>query len=759
MDKKDKLAARLNIINLITFLIVVPSLIITLIFVLATGSSLGVQSRQNREMSDYNTGWQIAGTEKRTYITLPQTFGSDEATITRAIIPELNNNMVLVFPNNRQVIEVSTDTEEGVIYSSNGHDFILPCITDHYCMVELPTSRTLYHITIKFKNYEEDNCYVPGFKIGSLFAAYTYIASLDLISIINIIILFIITVILIFFAISTSARHMFDARISSLIIFTVCSLLLTASSSSISELTPLRPEISACITYFVIMLIPIPTLHYIWYTTGNKYNAFNIMTVVCRINIITQLVIGLFTDISASFMLIPTCIIIILSLIICLIYTNKEYISNPSRYNAAILISTFIMSVIITFIMIMHKITANPYHRLTQFILTVFCAVHFVTVVISIRRRMAKARETEQELTVYTKLSKKDFLTGLDNRYSFDHDIESIMQEIPEDSDIVLIMLDLNGLKYTNDSHGHLAGDDLIKRAASCITNAYKDIGTGYRIGGDEFAVMIPNCTYDDDGLKSLLETVIAEDNKSHALALSMALGISHMLDESGARINISKWKDIADMNMYRNKQEQKSGTKYFETPEILDIMNCIVTSIEEKDPYTAKHSSRTRLISEFLATKLGLSPKTISDTRIAANLHDIGKLAIPDAILNKPGRLTDEEFKIMKNHAALGAKIIDSSNSMKDIANAIRHHHERWDGKGYPDGLSHKDIPTISRIIAIADSIDAMTSNRIYRKSFGLEYCHSEIEKNLGIMYDPVIGRIALDNWNEIEKIVLDNK
>ncbi len=759
MDKKEKLAAKLNIINLITFIIVVPSLIITLIVVLITSSSLGVQSHQERSMSDYNTGWQIAGTEKRTYITLPQAFESDEATITRAIIPELNNNMVLVFPNNRQVIEVSTDTEEGVIYSSNDHDFILPCIADHYCMVELPTSRTLYHITIKFKNYESDTCYVPGFKIGSLFAAYTYIAYIDLISIINIIVLFIITTILIFFAISTSARHMFDARISSLTIFTICSLLLTASSSSISELTPLRPEISASITYFVIMLIPIPTLHYIWYTTERKYNLFNVMTIVCRINIIAQLIVGLFTDISSSTMLIPTGVIIILSLVICLFYMNKEYAASPTRYNAAILISLSVVSVIAIFIMVMYEITANPYHRIMQTALTVFCAVQFVTVIFSIRRQMEKARETEQELTVYTRLSKKDFLTGLDNRYSFDQDIESILNKLPEDSDVVLIMLDLNGLKYTNDSHGHLAGDDLIKRAASCITNAYKEIGTAYRIGGDEFAAIIPNCTYNDDELKAKLDAAISEDNQSHSLTLSMALGIGHMLDESGARIRVSKWKDIADMNMYRNKQEQKTGTKYFETPEILDIMNCIVTTIEEKDPYTAKHSSRTRLISEFLAAKLGLSPKTISDTRVAANLHDIGKLAIPDAILNKPGRLTDEEFKIMKDHAALGAKIIDSSSSMKDIANAIRHHHERWDGKGYPDGLSHKDIPTISRIIAIADSIDAMTSNRVYRKSFGLEYCRSEIEKNLGIMYDPVIGRIALDNWDEIEKIVLDNK
>lgn len=757
MKKKNKFAARLNIINLITFLIVVPSLIITLIAVLATRNPINTQSHQLRSMSDFNTGWQIASTGKRTYVTLPQKFNSNEVTITRTIIPEINNNMVLVFRNNHQVIEVSTDDE--IIYTSNDHDFILPCITEHYCMVELPVSRNLYHISIKFTNYNHDYCSVPEFKIGSLFAAYTYIASLDIFSIINIIALFIITVILLFFVISTSARHMFDARISSLTIFTLFSTLLIASSSSISELTPLIPEISASITFFTIMIIPIPALHYIWYTTGMKYNIFNVMIIICRINIIFQLIAGIFTDISPSHLLIPTGIIIMFSLIIFIIYLNKMYKEDRSKYNLTIFISVIVLAVTVIFIMIMYLLTNNPLHLLIQIILTLFCIIHFANIVISIRTQTEKARQTEQELTIYTKLSKKDSLTGLNNRYCFDQDINDLTENLNDNADIALIILDLNGLKYTNDSYGHFAGDELICRAASSINTAYEECGTCYRIGGDEFAVIIPDCKEDDDALISKLENVIAEDNKSHSLTLSIAFGISHMIDSEGNRLNILKWKNIADMNMYRNKQEQKSGKNYIETPEVLDIMNCIVTTLEEKDIYTAKHSSRTRLISELLATKLGLSPKTISDTCIAANIHDIGKIAIPDSILNKSSKLTDEEFKIMKDHAALGAKIIDNSNSMKDIAAAIRHHHERFDGKGYPDGLSHKEIPTISRIIAIADSIDAMTSNRVYRKAFDIDYCRSEIKKNLGIMYDPVIGQIALDNWDEIEKIILENK
>lgn len=757
MERKSLLASILNKINLVTFLIVLPSLLITLIVVLSTKSSLGLQSHQERTMSDYNTGWQIANMEKRTYITLPYTFDSREATITRAFIPELNNNMVLVFPNNRQVVEVST--EDAIIYSSNDHDFVLPCITDHFCMVELPTSRSIYHISIKFINYDGDTCEVPGFKIGSLFAAYTYIAFHDPLSLISLIVLFIVTIILVFFVITTSAKHMFDARISSLTIFSVCATVLTASSSLIAELTPIRPEITASITYFALAIIPIPVLHYTWYTTDKQYNAFSVMTIVCRLNIITQLAVGLFTDVSATVMIIPTCAIILISLAMCAYYMKKRYSADPSKYNRTVLLSILALALVSIYAMIMFMLTGNPNNMLIHFILMAFCLIHFIIVMLSIRKQTEKARKNEQELTVYTKLSKKDVLTGLDNRYSFDNTIDEIMQSSDDDTDTALIILDLNGLKYTNDSHGHLAGDDLIKRAASAIMKAYDGIGTGFRIGGDEFAVVIPNCIYNDRTLKSRLDVAIAEDNESHSLTLSIAIGISHIIDESGNRISISKWKDIADMNMYLNKQEQKSGkTTFIETPEILNVLNSIVTNMEEKDPYMAKHSIRTSLISDFLAGKMGLSPKTISDTRIAANLHDIGKVAIPDAVLNKPGKLTDEEFNMIKEHAVLGAKIIDNSNSMKDIANAIRHHHERYDGKGYPDGLSHKDIPTISRIIAIADSIDAMTSDRVYRKAFTLDYCRKEIEKNLDVMYDPVIGRIALDNWDEITKILRES-
>ena len=136
--------------------------------------------------------------------------------------------------------------------------------------------------------------------------------------------------------------------------------------------------------------------------------------------------------------------------------------------------------------------------------------------------------------------------------------------------------------------------------------------------------------------------------------------------------------------------------------------------------------------------------------------MHDIGKIGVSDAIISKPGKLTDEERSAVKQHSVIGAKILMQSNYEHDLVQAVLHHHERFDGKGYPEGLAGEKIPVSSRVLAIADSIDAMTSKRVYRDAMSLEYCRNEIEKNLGVMYDPAIGKVVLEHWNEIVDLLL---
>lgn len=188
-----------------------------------------------------------------------------------------------------------------------------------------------------------------------------------------------------------------------------------------------------------------------------------------------------------------------------------------------------------------------------------------------------------------------------------------------------------------------------------------------------------------------------------------------------------------------------KEGIDYHE------IIECIVSALDAKDPYTAGHSQRVSDMSLIVCELLGLNKKEMEEIHIAAHLHDIGKIGVPDAVLNKKGKLSEEEWIYMKRHPQIGADILSKSQHLYEMKDIVLHHHERFDGKGYPDGLSGEKIPLGARIITICDSIDAMASNRSYRKAHSLTYCYTEVEKNLAIMYDPMIGKEVLKHWREV--------
>lgn len=175
------------------------------------------------------------------------------------------------------------------------------------------------------------------------------------------------------------------------------------------------------------------------------------------------------------------------------------------------------------------------------------------------------------------------------------------------------------------------------------------------------------------------------------------------------------------------------------------EFVECISSALDARDPYTGDHSRRVSDTATLLAKMLGLSDDEIQEIHIAAHLHDIGKIGIPDSVLLKPGRLDDEEWKMMKRHPQIGADILAKSPRFSRISAIILHHHERYDGKGYPFGAKEQEIPLGSRIIAVCDSIDAMASARAYRKALPLDTVYEEIEKNIGLMYDPDVAKSYL--------------
>jgi len=179
------------------------------------------------------------------------------------------------------------------------------------------------------------------------------------------------------------------------------------------------------------------------------------------------------------------------------------------------------------------------------------------------------------------------------------------------------------------------------------------------------------------------------------------------------------------------------------------DLIEGIVAAMDARDPYTARHSERVSDIAQQICQKLRLSESETEMIHIAAHLHDIGKIGVPDFVLLKSSALTDDEWDLMKRHSEIGFQILKKITGFSEVALIVRHHHERWDGKGYPLGLTAGNIPLGSRIIAVADSIDAMLSDRKYRRAISAAQCKSEIERYSGIMYDPAVTEVVLKNWS----------
>ncbi len=195
-----------------------------------------------------------------------------------------------------------------------------------------------------------------------------------------------------------------------------------------------------------------------------------------------------------------------------------------------------------------------------------------------------------------------------------------------------------------------------------------------------------------------------------------------------------------------------------FGVVEFHEMIECISTALEERDNYTEGHSRRVSDMVLAIANRMGFTEEETQLFHFSAHLHDIGKIGIPDSILRKPGRLSDEEFSVIKQHPAIGARILRKASAFESLAEIVLHHHERFDGLGYPDGISGYSIPVGSRIIAVCDSIDAMLTTRSYRNAFSENECFEEIKKCSGTRYDPDIVDVTVKYWDELMEVARYN-
>ena len=220
------------------------------------------------------------------------------------------------------------------------------------------------------------------------------------------------------------------------------------------------------------------------------------------------------------------------------------------------------------------------------------------------------------------------------------------------------------------------------------------------------------------------------------------------LLIESGIK-SVEQMREIKKINIELSETYDKLEQAYMES------IQTVRFTVEAKDTYTRGHSDRVSEYSVLIGEKLGLSEEDIRRLRIGGLFHDVGKIGVPDNILQKNGKLTDDEYSEIKNHPSIGAHILSTASIFKDIIPIVKHHHERYDGNGYPSRLKGEDIPYLARIAAIADAFDAMTSKRVYRDSLSIDIVISEIEKNKGTQFDPQIADAFLDILNNTpEKI-----
>ena len=348
--------------------------------------------------------------------------------------------------------------------------------------------------------------------------------------------------------------------------------------------------------------------------------------------------------------------------------------------------------------------------------------------VIAISRNVTDQRLYQRQIEY---LSYHDQLTGLYNRRFFEEELKHLDEKIY--LPLCIIMSDVNGLKLINDSFGHAAGDTLLKKFSEVLNKSCSADMRICRIGGDEFVILGPNMTgrQAEELVGKIKEN--CSKIKVHELNLSVSLGWeirSNIEDE--IRVVLKSAEDY----MYKKK--------LFDGPSMRGrTIRVIINTLHEKNKREEQHSHRVAEFCEQLAVALDMPEHERKEIRNAGLLHDIGKIAIPDTVLNKPGKLTQEEYEEIERHPEIGYRILCSSNEMTDIAEYVLCHHERWDGKGYPRGLREEEIPLQARMIAIADTYDAMTSLRCYREPVSETEAAKEILKNAGTQFDPKLARL----------------
>ena len=351
-----------------------------------------------------------------------------------------------------------------------------------------------------------------------------------------------------------------------------------------------------------------------------------------------------------------------------------------------------------------------------------------LTLLLVIVRLALAFRENDRLVESLHEEAVTDALTGLGNRRLLFKHLDGILAA---GSRRVVAIFDLDGFKHYNDTFGHPAGDALLRRLGANLVEAVRGHGAAYRLGGDEFCILVRANKHTAEWIVAAAREALSE--RGEGFSISASCGAVFVPD---AAATSSEAMRLADRAMYEEKSG-RSGRIEQQTREVL------LRIMREREPRLSQHGQGVALLASEVGRALRLDAEDLDVLTRAAELHDVGKIAIPAEVLHKSGRLDEIEWELMRKHTLIGERIIGAAQALVPVARTVRSSHERWDGGGYPDGLAGEEIPLASRIVFVCDAFDAMIAERCYRPARTPEEALGELRRHAGTQFDPDIVEV----------------